>query len=149
MMILMSLNVSVQLLGVMIVHRRKTWKDKLKEVLITIFFLRPCVDAYRMSMNEMSHESMVSSLSEMILNKSIELTFESIPGGVLQIYVWLKKSSQTRNLEVIFSVFLSALTTGYTSALIAFDSDIDVTHRKHQPKFYGECGEKCSESRAT
>jgi len=33
------------------------------------------------------------------------------------------------------------MTTGFTSAMIAFDFDVDVPHRKNQPKFYGYISE--------
>jgi len=36
------------------------------------------------------------------------------------------------------SILISALTTGYTSAMLSFDFDIDVERMKNQPKFYGE-----------
>ena len=35
------------------------------------------------------------------------------------------------------SIGTSALTTGFTSAMIAFDKDIDVVGRRKQPLFYG------------
>ena len=35
------------------------------------------------------------------------------------------------------SIAISALTTGFTSAMIAFDSDVDVSRRKKNPKLNG------------
>ena len=35
------------------------------------------------------------------------------------------------------SIMASALTTGFTSALISFDLDVDVKKRQNQPMFYG------------
>jgi len=61
---------------------------------------------------------------------------ESIPGCVLQLYVWLSNPKDAGSFALV-SIAISALTTGYTSAMIAFDQDIDVPHRKNQPGFYG------------
>ena len=40
-------------------------------------------------------------------------------------------------MGVLVSIAISALTTGFTSALISFDKDVDVLGRKNQPAFYG------------
>ena len=37
----------------------------------------------------------------------------------------------------ILSIGISALTTGFASAIISFDKDIDPKGRKNQPNFYG------------
>jgi len=37
----------------------------------------------------------------------------------------------------LLSIGVSALTTGFTSAMIAFDMDVDNDRRKYQPKLYG------------
>ena len=65
-----------------------------------------------------------------------ELGTESIPACVLQIYVLLTSGGQVGSGAVI-SILISAFTTGFTSAMIAFDMDVDVVHRKSQPAFYG------------
>ena len=40
-------------------------------------------------------------------------------------------------MGALVSIAISALTTGFTSALISFDKDVDVLGRKNQPAFYG------------
>jgi hypothetical protein len=37
----------------------------------------------------------------------------------------------------LVSILSSSATTGFASAMISFDYDIDLTHRKFQPLFYG------------
>ena len=69
-------------------------------------------------------------------NKEIELATESIPGCVLQLYVWLTNPEQAGSFALA-SIGISAMTTGYTSAMIAFDFDIDTNRRKNQPLMYG------------
>ena len=51
-------------------------------------------------------------------------------------YVWLINSEEAGRFALL-SIVVSALTTGFTSAMIAFDMDVDVPHRKSQPRFYG------------
>jgi len=135
-LLMISLCVVIQLGLVMGNYREKKSSRKLKEVLITIFFLRPAVDAYRVSTNQKDNETAVGSLIELAANKMTEMTTESIPGCVLQLYVWLTHQEQAGEYALV-SIAISALTTGYTSALIAFDMDVDPHHRKTQPKFYG------------
>ena len=78
---------------------------------------------------------------EMTMNKSIELGTESIPGCLLQVNVWLKNPEQA-GTGALVSILISTLTTGFASALIAFDFDLDVSRRKNQPKLYGYIPDK-------
>ena len=52
------------------------------------------------------------------------------------MYVYLSFPEEAGSFALV-SIVISALTTGYTSAMIAFDFDVDVAHRKIQPTFYG------------
>ena len=56
---------------------------------------------------------------------------------MLQIYV-LMKIAGAPSTGAIVSIGISALTTGFASAIIAFDKDLDAQSRKNQPKCYGE-----------
>ena len=76
------------------------------------------------------------STSHFFFAQCIELGTESIPGCVLQIYVVLRNPEEV-GVGALVSITISALTTGFTSALISFDKDVDLLGRKHQPKFYG------------
>jgi len=70
------------------------------------------------------------------VNKGIELATENVPGCVLQLYVWLVNPEEVGTFALV-SIAVSTLTTGYTSAIIAFALDTDLDHRTSQPKFYG------------
>jgi len=129
-------NLIVQFFCVYSQYRRKNWFVIGKETLITMSFLRPAVDAYRVSTSHEDKEASMDQLSEMICNKSSELGCESIPGCVLQLYVWLVAPEKAGTFALV-SIGISCLTTGFASAMIAFDMDVDVPHRKSQPKFYG------------
>jgi len=129
-------NLFVQLVVVYTQYKKKSWLVIGKEALITMTFLRPAVDAYRVSTNHQDEEANMDQLSEMIVNKGTELGCESIPGCVLQLYVWLLAPEEAGTYALV-SIGISCLTTGFASAMIAFDMDVDVPHRKAQPKFYG------------
>jgi len=79
---------------------------------------------------------MVDTFTEMMVNKCSELGCESIPGGVLQIYVWLVNPEDAGSFALV-SILISTITTGYTSAMISFDMDVDVRLRKGHPQIYG------------
>ena len=55
---------------------------------------------------------------------------------MLQIYVLATKTG-VLGVGPLLSIGISALTTGFASAIIAFDKDIDPKGRKNQPNFYG------------
>ena len=71
-----------------------------------------------------------------LCTRAAELATESIPGCVLQLYVWLNNPEEAGSFA-LGSIVISALTTGYASAMIAYDFDVDVPHRKVQSNFYG------------
>ena len=66
----------------------------------------------------------------------IELAIESIPGCVLQVFVLITKTGVS-GAGPIMSIGISALTTGFASAIIAFDKDADAKGREINPRFYG------------
>jgi len=129
-------NIIFQLLVVYVQYIKKGWLVIGKEALITITFFRPAVDAYRVSTNYENDEASMDPLSEMAMNKVSELGSESIPGCVLQLYVWLLAPEKAGTFALM-SIGISCLTTGFASAMIAFDMDVDAPRRKAQPKFYG------------
>ena len=55
---------------------------------------------------------------------------------MLQLYVWFAYPDQAGSYALV-SIGISAMTTGFTSTMMAFDKDADVVGRRSQPKFYG------------
>ena len=66
---MISANLIVQLLIVLAQYQKKRWTVKLKEAIITLLFLRPIVDAYRISTNHDDEEATIDLLTFMIMNK--------------------------------------------------------------------------------
>ena len=135
-LVMVLLNLFVQMLIVVAANKITSKRKMLKEAMITLFFLRPAVDAYRVCTNHKSTDNGVGSLDMMMFNKCAELATEAIPGCVLQIYVWLTNREQA-GTYALMSIAISAMCTGFARAMIASDKDVDHAGRKSQPKFYG------------
>jgi len=133
---MISTNLFIQILCVFALYKKKSLASKLKEIMITLLFLRPAVDAYRLSSNQDDDDVTIGRLEEMIGNKMIELATEAIPACILQSYVFLSNPEEAGTYALL-SIGISAMTTGFTSAMISFDKDIDVKGRRAQPIFYG------------
>ena len=56
---------------------------------------------------------------------------------MLQIFVLLTDPKK-KEIAAFFSIAISALSTGFASAKIVLDKDLDTDGRKNQPEFYGE-----------
>jgi hypothetical protein len=67
------------------------------------------------------------------------MTFESIPGCIIQVQtiVWLYQAGTLPSSAALISVIISALSTGFTSAIFTFDYDVDPAGRAMDPDFYG------------
>jgi len=81
---MIATNLGIQILVILAQYKSKSWKRKLWEIFITLTFLRPIVDAYRISTNHEDDELMVDQLTELSFNKMGEMGAESIHGCVLQ-----------------------------------------------------------------
>ena len=66
---MLATNMVFQLLIVLAQNQKKSWKAKAIEILITLLFLRPAVDAYRVSTNYKDEEATFEPLVELIINK--------------------------------------------------------------------------------
>jgi hypothetical protein len=71
----------------------------------------------------------------MLVTKLGEVFAESIPAGVLQTYAYV--TSPNRSTAALGSIIVSALTTGFGSALVSYDMDTSPKNRRETPDFYG------------
>ena len=55
---------------------------------------------------------------QMMYSKASEIFAESIPAGILQMYVYVQSSN--RSMAAAGSIFISALATGFASALCSY-----------------------------
>ena len=74
MMGMLSINMLAQVLIVLANYQKHPWQTKVKEILICLTFLRPAVDAYRVSTNHEDKMASVNPLQEMLMNKCLEVS---------------------------------------------------------------------------
>ena len=128
-------SLAAQLLSTYVQNKKKSNGLILREFASIVTFLKPAVDAYRVATGKDDKDATMSPLLEMTMGKMIELALESIPGGLLQAYVFI--NSPEKMIFLLISILISTLTTGFASALISFDMDVSVANRKEVPLFYG------------
>ena len=69
MLAMIATNMGLQIFCMMVQYKKKSWGVKAKEALICLFFLRPAVDAYRVSTNLEDDELFGNPMQEMLVNK--------------------------------------------------------------------------------
>ncbi|GMI52766.1 hypothetical protein TeGR_g10861 [Tetraparma gracilis] len=119
-------------LGITIIQTSGLKKDKRKtmalEFLAVVAFLKPGIDAYRVSSGaEQQPGAPMSPMFEMTLSRCSELVFEALPGMVLQSVVLLRKKEKT--MTAIGSLLISAASASMTSTTSFFDADVDPSRR--------------------
>jgi len=134
-MAMIGSSLTFQLLFAYMQNKKKSKWVLLRELMFVVTFLKPGVDAYRVATGHEDEDATTSPLVEMACGKGVELAFESIPGGLLQAYIFI--NSPEKSTFFLISILISALTTGFTSAMISFDMDVSVANRKEVPLFYG------------
>ncbi|GMI57401.1 hypothetical protein ScalyP_jg10497 [Parmales sp. scaly parma] len=72
---------------------------------------------------------------DMGIGKSAELACESVPGSLLQVYVYI--TSPKKTTFQLVSILISTMTTAFSSATLSYDVDVSVKNRKKNPEFYG------------
>ena len=69
------MNMSLQILMVLAVYQLKSWRVKLRESLICLLFLRPAVDAYRVSSSYSDNDTAADALWEVSTSKKYDIFF--------------------------------------------------------------------------
>jgi hypothetical protein len=98
--------------------------------------LKPGIDAARVAGGaERVEGAPLDPFAEMVICKLIEMTFESIPGGLAQAIFLLNGGDWTT--AAVVSVGLSCVSTAFTASNLVYDFDTDPMRRKRTPEFYG------------
>ena len=69
MLAMIATNMGIQVIAVLGQNKKKSWKVKVNEVMICLSFLRPAVDAHRVSTNYKDSEATMTPLAEMFCTK--------------------------------------------------------------------------------
>ena len=134
-MAMIGTSMAVQLAIAYVQNIKKSKWVILREMLFVVTFLKPGVDAYRVATGHIDEDAVVSPLLELALAKGTELAFESVPGGLLQAYIFI--NAPEKKMFFLISILISTLTTGFSSAMVSYDMDVSVANRKEVPLFYG------------
>jgi len=88
---------------------------------------------------ERGEHTAVDTEMALTMTRAFELTCESIPGSIVQTGKFMQslKSKGGWSKAALGSILISALTTGFTSAVISFDFDVAPLRRRDEPTFYG------------
>jgi hypothetical protein len=113
--------------------RRTLW-----ELLFVVVGMKAPWDAYKVaSGKEKDPEMLMDPMMELTANKCAELFGESIPGAIVQISAILAKGPRNAHWMALLSLFVSAVTSGFTATQISYDFDTDPYNRSIKPCFYG------------
>ena len=100
---------------------------------------KPALDAHRVATG--AKKELGGALSpwvEMIGIKVVEMFAEAIPGVIIQLMaIASTPDGEDISKAALFSIAVSALTTGFASASISYDFDTNVDMRNVEPAFYG------------
>ena len=88
---------------------------------------------------EQDEHAAVDNEMALTLTRGFELACESIPGSIVQTGKFMQsiKSEGGWSKVALGSILVSALSTGFTSAVISFDFDVSPQRRRDEPTFYG------------
>jgi hypothetical protein len=143
-MVLLSL--TCQLIIVWVQNPMKNVKMMLVEMIMVLVGLKPGLDAYKVATDrDQLVYNTFDPKFELILNKFVEMFAESLPGCMLQSYVFIDQVFQSSAKDwfdgdakiKLASILISAATAGYTSASITYDNDVDPVKRRTNMGFYG------------
>lgn len=109
--------------------------------------MKPALDAYRVvTGKEKEAGNKMEPMTEMTINKMIELFAEAIPNTIIQLTAMTKGDIET---GAWVSLIISALTTGFISATISYDWDTDPDKKKTSPGKLGRVKTRGATSDAT
>jgi hypothetical protein len=130
-------SIGIQMLFVWGQNRKLGMKRVLREWFPILIGFKPAVDAYRVAAGEKQEAGhAVDPMYEMTVMKGIEMFAEAIPGVIIQLTA-ITTNKGTTSRAALFSLLVSALTTGFASASISYDWDTDPVKRVQLPDFYG------------
>ena len=140
----LMLSIGIQILVVWDQNKKLGRKRVLRECLPIILGYKPAVDAFRVATGlKQEIGTAFDPMLEMTCIKCVEMFAEAIPGVIIQLMAIVTSSGRVSG-AALFSLSISALTTGFASATISYDFDTDPKRRLKKPEFYGYIPAKAS-----
>jgi len=128
----------LQLLAAFGQNKNRGMKVVAYEWLIILSMLKPAVDARRVySGNKLEKNALVVPQLELTAMKCIEIFAKNIPSSIVQSYALFGANGVSG--AAMFSIAISVISMGYSSAIISMDYDTDPAKRLISPSFYGDC----------
>ena len=136
MILIMSLSMFFHLFVVLVQHKKMGLSTLLVEVFLTVTYLSPGVNAYRVAIGREKHANETLDARTLLLwVKCAEIVFEAVPGLILQLFAYL--TLPVSGPFAFVSITISVLTTAFNASVMFKDKDTDPTCRKLNPSFYG------------
>ncbi len=133
---MIALSLAVQALIVILQNSHRGLRAVVWELGVVFSLLKPGIDAARVAGGAERFEGApLDPFVEMVICKLIEMTFESIPGGLAQAILLLNGGDWTT--AAVVSVGLSCVSTAFIATTLVYDFDTDPAKRKLRPEFYG------------
>jgi hypothetical protein len=137
---MVATNIGLQLLVTFLQNRKFPLVHQLRNLAYVLFGVKPVVDAARVTRGDTEDaRALLAPDVELAVVKMSELFAEAIPGCVLQVLGYMTLTSQDTRVKfsALASIAISAGTTGFISATISYDYDVNPAKRKLTPSFYG------------
>ena len=132
----LSITMAIQLLFVFVQHKKKRPHVLLFEVLLTLTGIAPGVHAFRVARGDlMQANERVEPAFVLMFAKSTELTFEAVPGLVIQLYAVLTLPASSTISFV--SISASAATVAFNVTIMYYERDTHAYNRALYPLFCG------------
>jgi hypothetical protein len=133
----LMVSVGIQMFVVWGQNRKLGMLRVMREWFPVLIGFKPAVDAYRVAKGKKQQVGQsFDVLTEMTYMKGIEMFAEAIPGVIIQLMATATSKKDVADAAWV-SLSVSALTTGYASAIISYDFDTDPVKREQVPDFYG------------
>jgi hypothetical protein len=139
-LISICINLFLQCYFVYICNHRRGRKIIFQEIFITLAFMKPAVDAFRIATDAKTDDlSMFEQLHEAAISRATEVLAESLPASIIlmSLIVETYTSGAPKEMAPLLSMTTSILTVGYIVALMSFDIDTSPANRKKNNELYG------------
>jgi hypothetical protein len=122
--IMVGLCMLVQLSLVWMQNHKGPRRVMLKEMLIVLTGIAPGIHAMHVANGaQQAEHATIGPELELTATRIMEMTFESCPGTVVQVYalIRLMRDGKATSKAALGSIIVSALTTGFSAATISYE----------------------------
>ncbi len=116
----------------------KLGKGRYLDTLLSMLCIKPVVDVFRVATGaEQETGSTFTPLTELVITRSLEVGFESLPQGIFQVYLLLQNPFSATIVVQMVTLCSSCLAVGFCMANAEYDLDMDTMLRRIETLVYG------------